>query len=608
MTVSLGVAGASAATTVPPEPVAFGVGREGDTRVLEVGGDGVSNSSPVLVQPYRQGSGATVARQRWTLVRQPAAAGVPKFTYQIRHPASGKCLNSSGSTPANGAPIILYTCQGASNEKWWMNEQPGQYGIQFRNLRDGRCIDIPGGSTANGVAVKSWNCASSEASWNQYFNVKTGRFGCAYATGDGVIEGRYSALCIEPAASFNGLMSSWHHHPVGISARNAGAAPNEVRSTMRALTLNAQGNPHGEAYLGWKAMRDGTPTGSVTYAAYWGEATADGYDYRTLPATDTAGQPNGSTVADGYQHTYMLLGNANGEWDIFFDFNYQGSTRYQASNRAISATIALDVDNLDAVGFTAPYDYRPQLLGSDGLWRRAHQSETATGTPKQCGGFPDTFDITNGGGGNLPPWCLTGNRNFVGTGDALDTNVFRVDKPTTLAAARMPTAPTSAGLAGSPARINGVDQTALARCLGTDPQSCLATVPGLAVCVAARQLCNTTGRPAAAARTPRPRPMTLTEAKTLVASYLTGPASRKARAMVVPETATTMTAGEARHRLSADAIPRDVADTDRVYVISGTGPVHAWDGSSDRTFRQWMTVTSATTGVLLFARLRTGTE
>ncbi len=591
-----------AAAAVAAETIAIGVGRDGDMRVLQAGGDGVSNSSPILVQPYRQGSAASVASQRWTLVRQPAAAGAPKFTYQIRHPASGKCLNSAGATPVNGAAIILYTCSGASNEKWWMNEQPGSLGIQFRNLRDGRCIDIPGKNTASGVAVKSWNCAATEVDWNQYFGVRTGKFFCGYADDDGVSEGRYSTLCVEPAAAFNGLMSSWHHYPVGIVARGAGAAPNELRSSLEALTLNAQGSPHGTAYVGWKAVRGGAPTASVTYAAYTGEATADGYQYRVLPTVDSAGNPNGSNAGDGQQHTYMMLGNANGEWDIFFDYNFEGSTRYQASNRATSAQVVVDADFLDAVTFTNGYGYRARLMGADGVWRRPRLTETATSTPKTCGGFPDSQDITNGGGGNLPPWCLNGNRTLVGTGEALDVDVFTVEKPTTAAAA-VPAEPATPRAASM---VNGVDQQKLSRCLRDAGKDCLDEVPGLAACVAARKLCNTGAAVTTSSKRADRPTITLAQARSAAVAQLTEsvPATDRRQGAAVVTSAAAMTAQHARLQLPADVLARDVRDGDRVYVITGTGPVRGWHTGA-RTHHRWTAVVDAT-GTMLFTHLHDG--
>ncbi|MEU9143995.1 hypothetical protein [Streptomyces sp. NPDC048349] len=38
--------------------------------------------------------------------------------------------------------------------------------------------------------------------------------------------------------------------------------------------------------------------------------------------------------------------------------------------------------------------------------------------------------------------------------------------------------------------LNGVDQKALSRCLATDPDTCLTSVPGLSACVQTAKVCN----------------------------------------------------------------------------------------------------------------------
>lgn len=44
--------------------------------------------------------------------------GYDPSTRRLKHLASGKCLNISGARRDAGAPIILYPCSGAANEKW----------------------------------------------------------------------------------------------------------------------------------------------------------------------------------------------------------------------------------------------------------------------------------------------------------------------------------------------------------------------------------------------------------------------------------------------------------------------------------------------------------
>jgi hypothetical protein len=597
---------ARAATTVPAETIAIGVGRYGDSRVLQVGGDGVSNQSPVIVQPYRQGAPASVNGQRWILERKPTASGVPKFAYTVKHAATSKCLEKHGSTTGNGAAVLLHQCNGNINQVWWVDESPGPLGAHFHNLQDNRCLVVPAANTANGVALKTWDCAYDEEAWHHYFGVKTGKSFCGFGSDDGVPIGKYAAHCMEPAASFNGLMTSWHNHPVNISPRSSGTVPNQVRSTMEVTTLNAQGDPHGRLYFGSKAMLDGPPTARPTYAAFWGEATAAGFDYWTLPRVDSSGNPNGSDVGDGVQHTYMILGGTAGQWDVFYDYNFEKTTRFQASTKAESARVSLEADYLDAVTFTAPYDFRSRIQGPDGVWRRVRQAESATGTPKRCGGFPDSWDDTTGGGGNLPPWCLTGHRSFVGTGDTLDTDVFRVDKPaTTASAAGATSTPGTSAARAAEGHVNGVDQNALKRCLDTAPDACLDTVEGLRECVTARKLCNTLTSPATTVAKPRLARLTVAQAKQRAIRFLAQPGSTQSSATALRvDSAEKHNARQARQRLTPGAVPRGIDDRDQVFVLAGTGAVKALGADGPNTYRSWSAVIDANTGDLLSAHLR----
>jgi len=175
---------AAAATTA--EPVAIAVGRTGDVRVLQIGGDGTSNSSPIVMAPYVPNTDVASSRQRWSF-ELGTGSGIPTFAYRIRSPATGKCLNSSGATPQNKAPIILYTCNGTTsgtNEIWWMDSDPWPGGVSFRNLRDDRCVDITGASTANNAPLESYTCQDTDTAWNQLFKTRTGSFDCTVRDSD----------------------------------------------------------------------------------------------------------------------------------------------------------------------------------------------------------------------------------------------------------------------------------------------------------------------------------------------------------------------------------------------------------------------------------------
>ncbi|MEU3430491.1 ricin-type beta-trefoil lectin domain protein [Streptomyces gardneri] len=81
----------------------------------------------------------------------------------LRNPASGRCLNVSGSGPtwANGTPIVLFDCTpGAANEKFeWTADG------QLRNPASGRCLNVSGsGPTwANSTPIILFDCSPDSA-------------------------------------------------------------------------------------------------------------------------------------------------------------------------------------------------------------------------------------------------------------------------------------------------------------------------------------------------------------------------------------------------------------------------------------------------------------
>lgn len=68
-------------------------------------------------------------------------------TRRLLHVSSGKCLNISGARHDSGAPIILYPCSGAPNEKWALISQPGNSTWTVKSELTSKCLHaIPGRS------------------------------------------------------------------------------------------------------------------------------------------------------------------------------------------------------------------------------------------------------------------------------------------------------------------------------------------------------------------------------------------------------------------------------------------------------------------------------
>ncbi len=69
---------------------------------------------------------------------------------ELKH--GSMCMNDKG-TGGNGSPIILWSCNGASNEVWSHNAS-GEYVLKANGL----CLDDPAYSTKNGTQLDVYRC------------------------------------------------------------------------------------------------------------------------------------------------------------------------------------------------------------------------------------------------------------------------------------------------------------------------------------------------------------------------------------------------------------------------------------------------------------------
>jgi O-glycosyl hydrolase len=67
---------------------------------------------------------------------------------------AGKCLDANGRGTTSGTKVILWTCNGADNQKWTLNVNGSITGVQSH-----LCLDVTGAGTANGSLVQLWTCS-----------------------------------------------------------------------------------------------------------------------------------------------------------------------------------------------------------------------------------------------------------------------------------------------------------------------------------------------------------------------------------------------------------------------------------------------------------------
>lgn len=79
--------------------------------------------------------------------------------HQLVNVNSGKCLQVSGASTADGAAVVQSTCTGAPHQLWKRTPVIGGY-VTFTNVRSGKCLEVAGASGDNGAALDQSTCAA----------------------------------------------------------------------------------------------------------------------------------------------------------------------------------------------------------------------------------------------------------------------------------------------------------------------------------------------------------------------------------------------------------------------------------------------------------------
>ena len=117
-----------------PNPETFRLRNEGSGRCLDVSGASAANGTPMIIWDCHGN-----ANQQFT--RDGATPQV-----------LGKCLN----VPPDAAPgtrVQLQDCDGSTHQQWVQNSDG-----TIRGGQSGLCLDVNGAGTANGTAVIVWSC------------------------------------------------------------------------------------------------------------------------------------------------------------------------------------------------------------------------------------------------------------------------------------------------------------------------------------------------------------------------------------------------------------------------------------------------------------------
>jgi poly(3-hydroxybutyrate) depolymerase len=109
----------------------------------------------------------------------------PAGNQQVVDQQSGRCLDISNSSTANGTQAELWDCNGGSNQRWTYTS--GKQLMVYGN----KCLDASGQGTANGTAAVIWDCNGQA---NQQWNINS----------NGTVTGVQSGLCLDAAGQATG--------------------------------------------------------------------------------------------------------------------------------------------------------------------------------------------------------------------------------------------------------------------------------------------------------------------------------------------------------------------------------------------------------------------
>lgn len=553
-----------------PDPVAIGQSTKDDLHVLAADADAAGTK--VKVRPYQAGQLSDVKAQRWSFeIVTPGAAPV----YRIRHASSRRCLQSAAA--ADNAAVVLADCTTA-NPQLWTTGNARTFptgGFQLRNKRDGRCLDLY--TSADNAPAAMWRCSTSFAT--QMWRIRVGVLDCPAR--------KLVGLCVRSSGLVSGVMGAWRQDPMTLNAPGSSNPDvNTMTNQVNWNPLTSAGDNPGYDYveMGWRGSYRASDN-STAHTAYWLEQGGGTEEYHAIDAVD-------ATLADGTMHTWMSLGNSDGEWDIFYDFNPVGTTRFATGAYTRELQYGLLDQFTPNTALARPFEDRVQIFDGAQVWRRPTVREVAAFPANVCG-QPDPLTLTLKLP-NSPPHCFSTSlvtRNTNTTSALAEADRFVVGKPgvdSLAAAGGRPQAPASP-VSGV---HNGVDQRALAACMSTDVTQCLTTVPGLADCVRARKICNIIDRSTAAAQ--RGTPVSADGAR----QHARAAAGDRGAAGVKT---TTLTAADFARRSGTPLGTVDGAA--QVHVVTSDHPAASLSRQTGGPYAGYTMAYQATTGRLLYACL-----
>jgi hypothetical protein len=143
-----GTSSSSTSTSTPPPSTNVSTIRGYDGKCLDDRGNSSSNRAEIII---------------WSCNSSDSAQGFTFSGGELKH--NGKCVNIQGGV-GTGHHLILWTCNGASNEKWFHSSSQGEF-VSSGTSHGLECVDDPGYSKHNGTQLIVYTCHNTS---NQHWS------------------------------------------------------------------------------------------------------------------------------------------------------------------------------------------------------------------------------------------------------------------------------------------------------------------------------------------------------------------------------------------------------------------------------------------------------
>ncbi|MFC4071092.1 rhamnogalacturonan lyase family protein [Actinoplanes subglobosus] len=323
----------------------------------------------------------------------PVAGGV----YTLASGSSGKCVDVTGASADNSAPLVQTACNAALTNHQWKAVAQANGQFNLANGNSGRCVDVPSAGTTSGLQLQQYGCGDGTKT-NQLWTftastAATGKFlvksvatGLCVSNKDGSTAGN-NPIVQETCSDIARMQWSFNYvsGPTATPTATSSTPPatgRQMEDLDRGLISVRSGSANLVSWrllgteapsTGFNVYRAGTRlnsspvTGSTNYldagaaanASYTVRAVVNGTEQADSPASLTFANgyldvrlqvPAGGTTPDGVAYTYSAndasVGDVDGDGDYEIVVKWDPSNAKDNSQSGYTGNVYVDAYTL----------------------------------------------------------------------------------------------------------------------------------------------------------------------------------------------------------------------------------------------------------------------